>query len=233
MITNYNGDPCDLLFNIFLDPQFTNVVYDGVNDPFHLGADSPCIDAGDPSILDYYDPILGGEISDMGAYGGEEPGAGVPPSPPVIIAQPQSLSVFIGQDVTFAVEAVGYDLYYQWYFGGSELAGETSDTLELLSVDYDDAGNYYCTVSNVYDVVNSATANLRVTEIGLDIMMHAGLHMTNLVVGTNYSVQCVYSLTATNWVEIDNFEAAFDNEVWFDPEPANQASKFYQVKSQP
>jgi hypothetical protein len=31
---------------------------------------------------------------------------------------------------------------------------------------------------------------------------------------------------------ITSFEAA-DNDVWYDPEPANQASKFYQVLSLP
>ena len=224
--SNGNGDPCDLFYNIFLDPQFEAGSFD-------LSASSPCIDAGDPSITDYFDPIPGSSLSDMGAYGGEEPGAGVPPSPPVIITQPQNETVFLGQDVTFEVEAVGYDLYYQWYFGSTELTGETTDTLTLTNVDYADAGNYYCVVSNIYDVVNSSLANLRVTEIGLDIAMHAGLHMTNLVVGTDYSIQAVYSLSDTNWVEIDSFNAAADNDVWYDPEPAGMNSKFYQVKSQP
>ncbi len=224
--SNDNGDPCDLFYNIFMDPQFEP-------GSFELGTSSPCIDAGDPSIVDNYDPILGSTVSDMGAYGGEEPGAGIPPSPPVIVTQPQSQTVFLGQDVTFEVDAVGYDLYYQWYFGNSNLVGETSDTLALTAVDFADAGNYYCSVSNVYDVVDSALANLRVTEIGLDIAMHAGLHMTNLNVGTTYSIQSVYSLSDTNWSEITTFEAAADNDLWFDPEPANQASKFYQVLSLP
>ena len=224
--SNANGDPSDLFYNIFMDPQFEA-------GSFELSSSSPCIDAGDPSIVDYYDPILGSTASDMGAYGGEEPGAGVPPSPPVIVSEPQNQTVFLGQDVTFEVEAVGYDLYYQWYFGSTELTGETTDTLTLTNVDFADAGNYYCAVSNVYDVVNSSLANLRVTEIGLDIAMHAGLHMTNLVVGTNYSIQAVYSLSDTNWLEIDSFEAMDDNDVWYDPEPASMNSKFYQVKSQP
>ncbi|VGO17982.1 immunoglobulin domain-containing protein [Pontiella sulfatireligans] len=223
--SNDNGDPCDLLYNIFMDPEF---------DPgsFELSASSPCIDAGDPSIIDYYDPILGGETSDMGAFGGEEPGAGVEPSPPVIVAQPQSTTVFLGQDVTFAVEAVGYELYYKW-FGPRATDADTNSVLNLDDVGFVDAGNYYCAVSNVYDVVNSSLANLRVTEIGLDIAMHAGLHMTNLNVGTTYSIQYVNSLMNTNWMVITNFEAGADNDVWYDSEPANQQSKFYLVLSLP
>jgi len=64
--------------NICVDPLFR-----GYND-FHLMAtycgdpyDSPCIDAGDPNILDAFldcDFGLGGTRSDMGAYGGDNLG---------------------------------------------------------------------------------------------------------------------------------------------------------------
>lgn len=224
--SNENGDPCDLFYNIFLDPQFEA-------DSFVLSSFSPCIDAGDPSVLDYYDPVQGSSISDMGAYGGAQSGAGIPPSPPVIIKQPDSQTVFLGQDVTFEVDAVGYDLHYQWFFAGSALTGETGSTLELKSVDFADAGNYYCSISNVYDVVDSSHALLKVTEIGLTIEMHPGLHMTNLVAGTEYSIQRVYSLSDTNWVEISSFEATENNAVWYDPESTKVGRKFYKVERKP
>jgi hypothetical protein len=85
---NHNWDPPDILYscisdtlwegpgNIQVDPLFR----DPANGDFHLMAtycndplDSPCIDAGDPSILDIVldcDWGLGTTISDMGAYGG-------------------------------------------------------------------------------------------------------------------------------------------------------------------
>jgi hypothetical protein len=63
--------------NISVDPLFR----DPDNGDFHLMStacgdplDSPCIDSGDPSIFDYLldcDWGLGGERSDMGAYGGQ------------------------------------------------------------------------------------------------------------------------------------------------------------------
>lgn len=63
--------------NIDADPLFR----DADNGDFHIMStacgdpyDSPCIDAGDPSIFDYLldcDWGLGGERSDMGAYGGQ------------------------------------------------------------------------------------------------------------------------------------------------------------------
>jgi hypothetical protein len=62
--------------NIDIDPQFR----DPLHNDFHLisiacgdSADSPCIDAGDPNILDSLLDCswgLGGARSDMGAYGG-------------------------------------------------------------------------------------------------------------------------------------------------------------------
>lgn len=58
--TNANGDSCDIYNNIFLDPLFT----DPQNGDFHLTAQSPCIDAGDP--LSPLDPDS--TIADIGAF---------------------------------------------------------------------------------------------------------------------------------------------------------------------
>jgi hypothetical protein len=55
--------------NIDADPQFAEEV------DFHLEDDSPCVDAGDPSILDgSRPPGRGGDRSDMGTYGGSDNG---------------------------------------------------------------------------------------------------------------------------------------------------------------
>ncbi len=56
--TNPNGDSSDVYYNIFLDPLFVNPA----SGDFHLTANSPCIDAGDPAL---YDPDC--TISDVGA----------------------------------------------------------------------------------------------------------------------------------------------------------------------
>jgi hypothetical protein len=60
MITNVNGDSCDIYFNIQEDPLFVDA---SVNN-YNLQQTSPCIDAGDP--ISPYD--ADGSLADMGAY---------------------------------------------------------------------------------------------------------------------------------------------------------------------
>ncbi len=58
---NARGTACDAFRNIFVNPGFT----DAAGGDYRLAANSPCIDAGDPSILDE-----DGSVSDLGMYGG-------------------------------------------------------------------------------------------------------------------------------------------------------------------
>ncbi len=57
--TNRNGDPCDRYFNIMLDPRLVSP-YTG---DYNLRDDSPCIDAGDTTLLD-----PDATIRDQGAF---------------------------------------------------------------------------------------------------------------------------------------------------------------------
>jgi hypothetical protein len=57
---NANGDPADDFFNISLEPSFV----DQSAGDFNLTADSPCIDAGDPTTP----PDPDGTVADLGAF---------------------------------------------------------------------------------------------------------------------------------------------------------------------
>jgi hypothetical protein len=60
LLTNARGDSCDTYYNIYRDPMFV----DTANGDYHLTADSPCIDAGDPSLP--HDPDS--TVADIGAF---------------------------------------------------------------------------------------------------------------------------------------------------------------------
>jgi hypothetical protein len=66
VMTNHNGTPCDIAYNIFQDPMFNST-------GDQLQPSSPCVDAGDPDSI-YFDvchpPSLGSDINDVGAFGG-------------------------------------------------------------------------------------------------------------------------------------------------------------------
>ena len=89
---------------------------------------------------------------------------GQPAGPPVIIAQPQSLSVSVGNSVRFSVGvAAAPAATYQWYCNGSPCSGATAETLEFASAQNGDAGDYTVVVNNELGAVTSSKATLTVT----------------------------------------------------------------------
>src|SRR5207247_3077290 len=72
---------------------------------------------------------------------------------------PISLTNCAGTSASFSVSATGTSLTYQWYKGGSTLAGQTSSSLTLNNVSSSDASTYSVIVSGVCGdpVTNSAS----------------------------------------------------------------------------
>ena len=92
--------------------------------------------------------------------------AAMPASPPVIIAQPQSLIVGQGDSALFKVVVTNEaPLSYQWSFNGLNLSGATTSTYALAGVQTSDAGSYTVAVWNSAYAVNSAAAVLIVRAI--------------------------------------------------------------------
>ncbi len=86
---------------------------------------------------------------------------------PVITQQPLSQTVLAGTNVILSVTASGTaPLSYQWQLNGNNLAGQTSSTLLLASVQASQAGIYTVVVSNPANVpVKSAPATLTVNTV--------------------------------------------------------------------
>jgi len=76
--TNANGDSCDTYYNIFLDPEFIS------SDDFHLQANSPCVDAGDPSLP--LDPDT--TVADIGAFYFDQSAA-----EPIVVLLPKTFAL--------------------------------------------------------------------------------------------------------------------------------------------
>ncbi len=87
-------------------------------------------------------------------------------TPPIILQQPQSLSVLVGATTVFTVTATGdeplYPLSYQWLFNGASISDATASELLMPDAQLRNSGSYNVTVSNAMGVTTSATANLTV-----------------------------------------------------------------------
>jgi len=85
--------------------------------------------------------------------------------PPGIVTQPQSRSVNAGVNVAFSVgvNACGAN-FFQWFFNGMALSGQTNSALALLNVRSCDAGSYHVVLSNSLGAATSSVATLTVTN---------------------------------------------------------------------
>ncbi|MCX7879279.1 MAG: immunoglobulin domain-containing protein [Ignavibacteria bacterium] len=77
---------------------------------------------------------------------------------------PASINLNVGQTLTLTVDADGSQPFtYQWYKNGQPIPGANSATYEKANVTSEDAGTYYCKVSNSCGEVNSSSAVVTVT----------------------------------------------------------------------
>ncbi len=87
------------------------------------------------------------------------------PVAPVILAQPASAEVLLGETALFTVVASGTPpLTYHWTHGASPLTDATNATLILTNVSVADEGEYRVTVANALSSVLSEIAVLSVTN---------------------------------------------------------------------
>lgn len=89
--------------------------------------------------------------------------------PPTLQGQPADQAVNNGSNVTFAVDATGVELTYQWYKNAAPISGANSPLLLLPEVQAADAGSYHVVVSNDGGTVVSASANLIVLSPNLTV----------------------------------------------------------------
>lgn len=89
-----------------------------------------------------------------------------PVSAPGIISHPSDRSVYLGQPVSFSVQASGYPQpEYTWYFNGEEIDGANQAIYSIPEVKINSAGEYRVDVSNSEGSVLSDVATLTVTSL--------------------------------------------------------------------
>ncbi|MCX7872391.1 MAG: lamin tail domain-containing protein [Verrucomicrobiae bacterium] len=85
-----------------------------------------------------------------------------------ITAQPQDVNAVCGQNILFVVEVAGQSpIYYQWYFNGTPIVGQTNNALQLLNVCTNNAGAYHVVAYNSQSSITSAVAKLTVISVQL------------------------------------------------------------------
>ncbi len=82
---------------------------------------------------------------------------------PVIVTQPQSAAVQVGQRLALSVTASGTNLTYQWFKGGLALSGATSPAFAVDSATLTDSGTYTVTASNALGSATSDSASVAVS----------------------------------------------------------------------
>ncbi len=84
---------------------------------------------------------------------------------PVIIKQPDEVTVVEGKSMAMNVNATGDGtLSYQWYFNGLAIAGEVSSTLQFKNVEKSNEGMYQVVVRSEYGLVTSERSSLTVLK---------------------------------------------------------------------
>ena len=126
--------------------------------PLHIGADYGTAQKYFNGTMDevgiWERPLLLSEILTLADRTG----------PPHFREQPLSQTKFVAGTATFRVEARGQEvLRYVWYHGTNEIRSATTPVLTLLNVQPEDAGEYYCKVSNPLGELSSDPATLTVT----------------------------------------------------------------------
>jgi hypothetical protein len=118
---NANGDPADITFNIFEDPQIADP------DTLTIGPDSPCVDAGDQTseyLDNCFPPSHGTTVNDIGAYGG-------PAACEWLHHSPTVLSLTIGQFFGVTITPIRPGTYRLEY---APTAGNTNNWLQVTNV---------------------------------------------------------------------------------------------------
>ncbi len=94
---------------------------------------------------------------------------------PIILTQPENLTINEGNDATFAVVTSGSNLTYQWYKGGALISGATESSYMISNVSASDDAGYSCVVSNGCSQLETNIVTLSVINTSLNELQEKGI----------------------------------------------------------
>jgi kumamolisin len=166
------------LYSLLLTTSFHDIT-SGSNGAYSAGVGyDECTGVGTPNLGALLTALGGGTSSGSGSAGsgsgssgsgsgnsGSGSSSSSSGSAPTISSQPVSVTVNVGQSLTFRVIVTGTGPFtYQWQFNGAAIAGATGTTYAIPRVQLADAGGYTVVVGNASGSITSAPATLTVTS---------------------------------------------------------------------
>ena len=157
--------------------------------------------------------------------------------PPTITIQPSSQNPLLGRNASFTVSVIGTPpLQYQWQFNGSDIPGATNVAYSIPSVTASDTGNYAVVVANSLESVRSDGAALTVVvppTLGLQRLAGYPLLSLNGMLGSNFNVQFISNLPASNWLNLRSISNLSVNPYQFlDTGGSTQPTRYYRAVMQ-
>jgi autotransporter-associated beta strand protein len=155
------------------------------------------------------------------------------PAPPAVIQQPQPQTILLGQNASFAANAVGTQpLSYQWYFNGNApVSGAQNKTLSVVNTTASNAGDYTVVVTNIYGSTTSTVATLTLSPPPAIVSQFTsnGFQLSGLTIpGITYQVQA--STNFTNWTIIFTNRADTNGFLLFnDPMSSTNPIRFFRL----
>ncbi|MCW5555034.1 MAG: immunoglobulin domain-containing protein, partial [Verrucomicrobiae bacterium] len=157
--------------------------------------------------------------------------------PPSIVAQPQNLTVRIGQTAAFSVlGSSSQPLEYYWYFEGNNLVSSTSGaTLLLTNVTLAQGGAYHAVATNAFGASASQTAILRVLmpTVFSEPTWNGDIFELSFatLVGLRYTVEYSTNLAEAGWMRVLGASKLLGTGelITIQDSSATNASRFYRV----
>lgn len=119
------------------------------------------------------------------------------PAPPVITVHPETKTIGAGESLFLSVTATsGSPLTYQWQHAGTNLTGQTTQSLSLFQNSSERAGNFLVIVGNAFGSVTSQVATITIRP-------PAAMVMTQQPVGGTVRLSQNFNLTAQFTTEVN------------------------------